>query len=258
MKDPDRAPKSAKKAAAAVQSRARASGSHAVTRRTLSEQTYEALKERILDQRLQPGARLNIDALARDLNVSSSPIREALVRLDAEKLVISELYSGYSVAPHPTLKYLHDLLDHRIVIEGHCARVGAMKRSRTLLSAMRQLSERMAAMPRIGTRYREYRRFIEADGRFHQLLVDSAENEVTSGTYSSLNAIILQSRLYLNRRGGSAPSDAVVHEHQRIVEAFAAGDGDEAEAAVRDHLEGGRERLLSNLSEDGEPLTAES
>ena len=253
MTDSGSAPKPAKKGSAG-RARGRATGAPAITRRTLSEQTYEALKERILDQRLLPGTRLNIDALARDLSVSSSPIREALVRLDAEKLVISELYSGYSVAPHPTLKYLHDLLDHRIVIEGHCARVGAAKRSRVVIGAMRQLSERMAAMPRIGTKYREYRRFVEADGRFHQLLVDSAENEVMSTTYSSLNAIILQSRLYLNRRGGSAPSDAVVHEHSRIFEAFAAGDGAEAEAAIRDHLEGGRIRLLSTLSEDGEPI----
>lgn len=215
----------------------------ALIKTTLSERTYEAIKERIFDQTLLPGSRLNIDALSRELRVSSSPIREALARLATERLVNVELYTGYSVAPPPSLEYLHSLLNYRIVVEGHCARCG-VKNSPQSLTLLRQLCEKMAAIPRIGTKYREYRRFIEYDGEFHQVLVDSARNEVFSETYASLNAIILQSRLYLNRVGG-APSDEVVDEHRLIVAAFEKGDGKAAEAAVRNHLEGGRRRLLS-------------
>jgi DNA-binding GntR family transcriptional regulator len=56
-------------------------------------------------------ARLNIDSLSRDLAVSSSPIREALVRLEAERLVVSELYSGYAVAPKPSATYFAALTE---------------------------------------------------------------------------------------------------------------------------------------------------
>lgn len=217
----------------------------ALVKTTLSERTYEAIKERIFDQTLLPGARLNIDALSRELKVSSSPIREALARLETERLVDIELYSGYSVAPSPSVDYLHSLLDYRIVVEGYCARFGAPRKSRQTLTQLRQLSEKMAAIPRLGTKYREYRRFVEHDGQFHQVLVDSAENEVFSEAYASLNAIILQSRLYLNRDGGAAPSDEVVDEHRLILAAFENGDGEAAEAAVRTHLEGGRRRLLT-------------
>ena len=217
-----------------------------LSRTTLSERTYEALKEKILDQTLVPGARLNIDALSRELNVSSSPIREALVRLEGERLVVSEVYAGCTVAPQPTSEYLHSLLDYRVVIEGHCARLGAPKMDKTTLKLMRQAYEKMVAIPQIGTKYREYRRFVQSDVQFHQAIVDSARNEVMSTAYKSLHAIIIQSRLYRNREAGSARAHEVMEEHHRILEAFERGDGEHAANVIRSHLEGGRRRLLSS------------
>ena len=231
---------------AAPERRSKPSASgRAIVRTTLSDQTYEALKERILDQTLEPGARLNIDVLSRELQVSSSPIREALARLEAERLVVSELYSGYSVAPKPSAKYLADLLNYRIMLELHCALIGAPKRDRQILAFMHQAYERMAAVPRIGTRYRQYRRFVQADAWFHQLLVDSAGNEVMSATYELLHALLIQSRLYRTREGGSAAASEVLDEHTVILQAFDAGDGPAACEAVKAHLEGGRRRLIA-------------
>jgi DNA-binding GntR family transcriptional regulator len=215
-----------------------------IVRTTLSEQTYEAIKERILDQTLPPGMRLNIDSLSRELAVSSSPIREALARLEAERLVVSELFSGYAVAPTPSASYLSALTEYRIVIESHCARVGAAKQNKATLTQMRQAYAKMDAVPLLGTRYREYRRFVEWDGKFHQILVDSAANEVMTVTYASLHALLVQSRLYRNREGGSTPSAEVMSEHRRILDAFENGDGEAAALAVREHLEGGRRRLI--------------
>lgn len=225
-----------------------------IVRTTLAEQTYEAIKERILDQTLIPGSRLNIDSLSRELQVSSSPIREALARLEAERLVVSELYAGYAVAPKPSASYLASLTEFRIVVEAHCAEVGAPKRRKSVVAQMRQAYEKMAAVPLLGTRYREYRRFVEWDGKFHQILVDSAENEVMSSTYESLHALLIQSRLYRNREGGSTPSSEVVGEHLTILEAYEAGDGAAAAAAVRAHLEGGRRRLINReIERSGKP-----
>jgi DNA-binding GntR family transcriptional regulator len=215
-----------------------------INRSTLSERTYEALKERILDQTLPPGTKLNIDALSRELGVSSSPIREALARLEGERLVVSELYSGSSVAPQPTTEWLHQLMDFRQMLEAHCARVGAPLNNRLILGAMKQEFDRMAAVRRIGTQYREYRKFVQADMRFHQAIVDSAENEVMSDAYRSLNAIILQSRLYKNRTGGIERAAEVLAEHRRILEAYEMRDGVLAAQLIAEHLDGGRRRLL--------------
>ncbi len=147
-------------------------------RSTLAEQTYDALREQIVDQKLLPGTRLNIDALAREMEVSSSPIREALVRLEAERLIVSELYTGYSVAPHPTAQYLSALLDYRILVEGYCADIGARERSPLIIGGLRRELKKMSEAPKIGQHYREFKRFVGADAKFHQILVESAHNPV--------------------------------------------------------------------------------
>jgi DNA-binding GntR family transcriptional regulator len=215
-----------------------------LARTSLSELTYEALKERILDQKLAPGARLNIDAITKSLGVSSSPVREALVRLEAERLVVLELYSGYSVAPHPTPEYLRQLLDFRLLLEGWCARVGASKRNPATVQLLEGLVKRMAKTKHLGAKYQEYRRTGQADAQFHQAIVDSAGNGVMSEIYASKHAHLMMSRLFINRADAGRPADAVIDEHRRIVEAYCAGDGAGAEEAVRWHLEQAGKRLL--------------
>jgi DNA-binding GntR family transcriptional regulator len=211
---------------------------------TLAERAYEILKERILDQDVAPGTRLNIDALARETGVSTSPLREALAKLEADRLVVSELYSGYTVAPEPSIDYLGDLLDFRTLIEGHCALIGARRDNAKLLDEMRATIDDMGATRRLGTRYKEYRRFVAADSRFHQLIVDSAGNQVASDTYSSMNAIMLQARLYLHRSSGKERAAEVSIEHARILQAFKDHDGAAAKRALEAHLQGGKRRLL--------------
>jgi DNA-binding GntR family transcriptional regulator len=230
-------------------SRKPASTGASLVRSTLAEQTYEILKERILDQKLPPGARLNIDAISKELSVSSSPIREALVRLEAERLVVLELYSGYSVAPQPTPQYLHKLLDFRILVEGACADTGARERDPATLATLTNLFATMAKTNRLGTKYVEYRKFVEADAQFHMAIVDSAHNEVISGIYAGMHVILLQSRLYLNRRGGPTSSQTVLDEHRAILKAYEDGDGERAAQVIRDHLEHGRQRLLMAMGD---------
>ena len=91
--------------------------SRKVERIALLDQVHEILKERILDRFYEPGVKLNIDALGRELKVSSTPLREALARLTAEGLVSAEPFVGFAVAPMPDAKYYGDLFDFRLIIE---------------------------------------------------------------------------------------------------------------------------------------------
>jgi DNA-binding GntR family transcriptional regulator len=222
-----------------------------LTRTTLTEQTYEVLKERILDQDLAPGARLNIDALARDLGVSSSPLREALARLEAERLVVSALYSGYTVAPEPTSAYLLDLIDFRIMLEGRSALVGAPRKDPGILAEMRAMVRQMDGTRRLGTRYKQYRRFVAADIRFHQAIVRSGGNAVITQAYLGMNAILHQARLYLHRSSGEERAAEVRQEHARILQAFEKGDGEAANTALSHHLAGGKRRLIGAEAQGG-------
>ncbi len=68
-------------------------------RQMLAGEVYEYIKTQLMDQRIQPGVRINIDKLARQLQISQTPIREALARLEAEGLVTKEPLRGYSSTP---------------------------------------------------------------------------------------------------------------------------------------------------------------
>src|ERR687886_150212 len=96
-------------------------------RTVLVEPVYQALKERIVDQAFPPGARLNIDALAVELNVSPTPVREALARLAAERLVTFAPFKGYSVLSPLSQRQLADLMHVRQLLEVEAARLAASR-----------------------------------------------------------------------------------------------------------------------------------
>jgi DNA-binding GntR family transcriptional regulator len=223
----------------------------ALQRTSLSDLTYEALKERILDRTLAPGERLNIDALTRSLEVSSSPVREALVRLEAERLVVLELYSGYSVAPHPTREYLEMLYDFRMLVEGYCARIGAARGNPATVALLASLVKRMAGTKRLGAQYKDYKKLGQADAQFHQAIVDSAGNDVLSEVYASKHAHLLMSRLFRDRADAGRPAAVVMEEHRAVLAAYEAGDGPAAERALVAHLKQSRSRLLGDAPAAG-------
>jgi len=214
-----------------------------LTKTSLSEQAYDEIKRQILDQRLRPGARLNIGALSRDSHISSSPIREALVRLEAEGLVVLENNSGFSVAPVPDAVQMGHLLDYREALESHAARLGAARGDAQALASMTRANDAMAAMRAKGVGYRQYRAYFDLEQAFHQALVDSAANPVIASAYRALHLILLVARQSVVPDSDRIGSDAAVREHREIIKAFEARDGDRAAAAVHRHIELARRRM---------------
>ena len=93
-----------------------ASLEHTESRTPLSEQAFQIIRDRILRGTMVAGEKLKIDILQRDLEISSSPLREALNRLVAENLVIADERRGFRAAP-VTVSDLMDLSAMRVVVE---------------------------------------------------------------------------------------------------------------------------------------------
>ena len=68
-------------------------------RQMLADDVYEAIKTMLMDHVIRPGARISIDGLAREFQVSSTPVREALARLESEGLALKEPLKGYRATP---------------------------------------------------------------------------------------------------------------------------------------------------------------
>jgi len=217
------------------------------SRQTLTDSVYEAVKELVMDQHIEPGARVNIDLVARQLNVSPTPVREALARLEMDGLVYKEPLRGYSVSPMLDIKSVNDLYDLRRLLEPFAARCAAVRRDEKTLSAldhelddMRRTVETSRGFAS-GT-YQDYGDFAWQDARFHEAIAGTSGNSLLSDTLRRLRSHLHLYRLYHLYYTTAAIGAATVFEHEAILAAIRAGDADRAEAAMLDHINRSRER----------------
>lgn len=200
-----------------------------------------------MDGHVDPGDALSIDALAREFEVSSSPIREALARLEHTGLVRRYALRGYRVAPPLTADELSELIDARQVIEPAVVRAACAARTDELIAALRHTITEMEQAPQ-GDDFASFRPYVEADQRFHRLIVEAASNRFLASAYDNIGSHVQRFRLFA-KSGVTDAADAIA-EHRAIADAVAGGDADAAVRAMLDHLEGIRARVLAELAED--------
>ncbi len=215
-----------------------------IERLGLLDQVYDLLKERVLDRTYQPAEKLNVDALARELSVSSTPIRESLARLVAEGLARAEPFVGFFVAAMPSRDYYEQLYDFRLVIEPWACAETARRQPADALAV---LAGSVDAMKRgtLSKRYARYRGFTEADAAFHAAIIAGAGNEPAARAYEGLRIHLHLSRLYIDR---DQDTDETRDQHERIVAAIRAGREKEAAACMREHLRSSKDRLLAETA----------
>jgi DNA-binding GntR family transcriptional regulator len=217
-----------------------------LSRVALSDQVMQLIQERILDRVYAPGTRLNIDALSRELNVSSSPIREALTRLSALGLVTS---SPFAVAPVPTREWFEQLRDYRILTEGWAARQLARTRQPDAIEKMTQ-SLRIMERKTLGQKASDY--FAannKADESFHGAMLDASGNAILAQTLRGLHPHLHHARLF-----SEVPQhiDPVIEEHRAILSAIISADEDAAADAIERHLRASWKRYDDWTSEETE------
>jgi len=207
----------------------------------LASAVYDALKERIMDQVYPPGDRINIDALAIDLSLSPTPIREALVRLAAERLVTFAPFKGYRVSPLLTVEQVVDLMHVRRLLEVDAARLAARRiRLPDLLAMERILQE--SEHSEVGSWSHGYQQFNQLDQRFHALLLGAAANRFLLLAHRSLNVHVELGRFY--RVFGTVDQEQTCIEHNAVVQAMRQHDPEQAVAMVEIHLSATERRIL--------------
>src|SRR5260370_6039315 len=210
------------------------------SRQTLTDSVYEAVMELVMDQHIKAGARVNIDLVARQLNVSPTPVREALARLEMDGLVVKEPLRGYSVTPMLDTKNFNDLYDLRRLLEPFAARRAAERRDEKVL---RVLDREVAEMRRlvgtssgsaVGT-YHDSPTFALQDARFHEAIAGTSGNGLLSDTLRRLRSHLRLYRLY-HHYYTRAIGAATVIEHESILPSIPARHAHAAHAAILYHI----------------------
>ncbi|MBN9016592.1 MAG: GntR family transcriptional regulator [Rhizobiales bacterium] len=207
----------------------------------LAAQAYESIRNLILDQDIRPGDPIGIDTLAASLGVSPTPIREALARLEGDRLVVRLDSGRYRAAPELSLKDFADLYDVRLIMEPVAAALAARNRSDETAMRLRALVGEIALAGR-GPQSQDFAEFVEIDRVFHLTIAEAGDNSFLASTMAQLQANLRVGPYYRGR--GVIDAEVVIGEHALICEAIASRDEAAAEAAMREHITRARDQLL--------------
>lgn len=215
----------------------------AARRRSLVDLAHEELHKRITDGELAVGQRLVIDQLAEEFGTSLIPVREALARLNAERLVTFEANKGYRVAPAPDQLELRQMFDARLMLEIGSLEAGIESLTPDLVTELEEINRQMPKSVR-GTTYEGYAEFVALNARFHDAIVKLSGNKFIIDAHRRLG---YHQRITQALHGRGVPDLVkIVAEHKAIIAALKRRSIDDARAALRNHIVGAAKRLYDS------------
>ncbi|UWP87494.1 GntR family transcriptional regulator [Dactylosporangium fulvum] len=212
-------------------------------RARLADKAYQWIKDQILARELVPGQRLSVPAIAEELDLSRSPVREAVQRLVQEGLSEERPHKGAVVASVDVLE-LVDLYEVRAALEGLSAQRAVRARDAMLLEELTAIHRDHRAAANDG----RLADVIRADMLFHGRIAAAAGNAQLVRSLAPL----LQRMSLAMLAGEQERTAEALSEHEAVIEAIRAGEPERARDSMTDHLERVRTRLLARVSDTEE------
>lgn len=209
---------------------------------TLTNQIYQEIKDSITKKQFVPGEKLNIKELARKYNVSDTPVKQALHRLQDEKMVINVPNKGMSVrtlTPHE----LNDIFDMRLMMDTFFSKdiVSTLHYNNNL---RQQLVESLEAQKRFVQASESSlcpERYFSLDMEFHTLFLTASGNQKAVDVFINLQPFTYATGTYLNQP--HYRDCECVAEHEEILKAAFDADITALNRALETHIENSRRAL---------------
>ncbi|MFW6271208.1 MAG: GntR family transcriptional regulator [Bacillota bacterium] len=205
----------------------------------LRKQVYEVLREVILEGKLKPGEKITEAEIAEKLNVSRTPVREAIRRLELEELVVIVPQRGKFVAGVKSKKEINDIFQVRAELEGLAA----------YLTAKNIADEQLEKMENKVAQIKKYVEKGDLDGcikidiAFHQIIYEVSDNKWLQKFLDNLFEQITRFRAESLSQEGRM--DEALDEHKKLYKAFKNRDAELARDLVREHIENARKSVIS-------------
>lgn len=201
----------------------------------------EAIRQAIVDGGLAPGARLKEEELARELGMSRTPVREALLVLQAEGLVDAAPNRGATVRVHDA-QDLDDLYQLRALLEGYAARKAAAHATEDLVRMLWSSCDRFEELSD-----GDVRALVKENFVFHNAILEAAGSARVAGMVRKVTELPLVYKSYIwyspEQRRISA------HYHRQITRALESRDGERAELVMKEHVFEARDLLVARVRE---------
>jgi DNA-binding GntR family transcriptional regulator len=195
----------------------------------LSHRIAAELRERIVTDELPAGARIRERTLAAELNVSRTPLREALKILAGDGLV-TLLPNRGAVVAQPSTQEIEERLELLAELEGFAGRKSAVTATDEDISEIRALHhEMLAAFER-----RDRRAYFHLNQQIHKAIVAAARNRALLAAHEQLNHQLYSYRF--RSSGHPGHWQTAIDEHGQIIDALSARDGSALAAIISAHI----------------------
>ena len=210
------------------------------TPRRITDVVHAQLRDAVLNRELRAGEPLSVPSLARRLQVSRSPVREAVLQLVADGLATNEPRKGavVSIVNDAELLVLHDI---RELLEGLAARLAASR----MTGAVHARMKAALARQREGVRRKDAKAYTATDLEFHSALYDAA---AVPRLRRLLEGLTDQMRLSVSLSLVDPDHQKCgLKEHEAVLDALAKGEEASAEELMRQHVRKSRDRVAATL-----------
>lgn len=207
----------------------------------LSNQVYQELREAICDQRIGPNQRLVQNALADQLGISRTPVRDALSRLVQEGLVYPAPARGGFIVKEFTPHEVLEIYDVRLAMEPFGARRATGEHTRAQIAEMRDINAEIesSSLESVSEQY-------TLNERFHGLVIEPCENEILKRMLGQLWQLPSSLRMY-HFQASPKEHEVTVVEHAGIIEALETADADLVVERVERHILGAKQIALAHF-----------
>lgn len=207
---------------------------------TVRNQVYQFIRQNIADGLYHPGDRLNEQQIAEDLNVSRSPVREAIKQLTGDGFVIYVQNKG-SFVRQLTRDDLNDMYDMRVMIESYAIRRACQE----LRPEIRlELQDYYDKFPKYHAE-KILSAYAEVDKGFHSAIVLNSGNQYAIDMFNNL--YILMSLFRTISLSDAELFRLSLRDHMKMIEYIMEGNADQAIRIVRIHLQNGKEMVDLSL-----------
>jgi DNA-binding GntR family transcriptional regulator len=211
-----------------------------IPRANLHEQVAYRLRELLVEGHIQPGAKLNERALAEQLNVSRTPLREAIKMLAAEGLV-ELLPNRGAVAVSLSEQDVVNTFEVMAGLEGMSGALAVQRMTDAELAEIKALHyEMLAAHTR-----RDLSQYYRLNAQIHRAINTAAKNPVLVATYAQVNARLQALRFRSNL--DEAKWKSAVIEHGQMLDALTQRDAPALRQLLEQHLHHKRDAVLEQL-----------
>jgi DNA-binding GntR family transcriptional regulator len=199
-------------------------------RETLKKQVYEYLREEIITGGIAPGERLIEEKIAKKIEVSRSPIREAIRLLEKDGLVTVNKGGGVTVF-NPDIRHFQYLYECRVELEPAAAYYAAKRITKGQIDTLRK---HLLSSQEMGKKY-ELKKIYDMNVKFHEGIIEASGNPFLIKTISHLRGINSMYRIAILKRK-ALRVELAIEEHLKIFESIVNGYAEDARRYMRDHI----------------------